>query len=314
MQLIEISALNDSGGGFLHRLFDGHPQLDVWPFELLLGNDSVSPDGFSPDWFRGRFRWPRLTGLSAENGATLFNQISDSELKHVLTDPDNARHRGFAVPVSLDAWRDRVAAAWLASHEHSQSRFVSIYVQAFFELARQDYEPAVAVLGHCPTIVLDAEQLWADFPTAKMLHVIRSPIAGFVDMCQRHKQLSPTDYAKKWSLINGMAATIAVKYPERIRLLTLDMLVSDRAATMVELCAWLGLNAPEILQTPTWSGIALDPQNMGPFGGVPSVRAGRDAQLIETMATSTAEPITRLTAGTRQLLAETSDGRAYYPD
>lgn len=314
MQLIEISAWNDSGGGFLHRLFDGHPQLDVWPFELLLGNDSIAVDGFSPDWFRGRFRWPRLTGLSAENGSSLFDQISDAELKHVLIDPDNARHRDFRVPVNLEAWRTKVAAAWARSDQHTQARFIVIYVQTFFELARHDWEPGVAVLGHCPTIVLDAEQVWKDFPTSRMLHVIRSPFAGYADMSQRHTQLSPADYAKKWSLINGMAAILAVKYPERIRLLTLDMLVSNCASTMAELCDWLGLSAPKILQTPTWCGNALDPQRMGPFGGVPSVRVGRDSQLLESMPTAIANPIARLTAGTRSFLSDITKGSISYPD
>ena len=314
MQLIEISAWNDSGGGFLHRLFDGHPQLDVWPFELLLGNDSIVPDGFSPDWFHGRFRWPRFTDLSAENGLSLFDQISDGELKHVLTDPDNARHHGFSVPVHLDVWREKVAAAWLQSDLHTQARFIGIYLQTFFELARHNWEPGVAVLGHCPAIVLDAEQVWYDFPTARMLHVIRSPFAGYADMSKRHKQLSPTDYAKKWSLINGTAATFAVKYPERIRLLTLDMLISDCASTMADLCDWLGLSAAEILQTPTWCGNALNPQKMGPFGGVPSVRVGRDAQLVESLSTTIAYPIARLTEGTRSFLAEITKGSIAYPD
>lgn len=314
MQLIEISAWNDSGGGFLHRLFDGHPQLQVWPFELLLGNDQVAPDGFSPDWFRGRFRWPRLTGLSSDNGAGLFDQISDGELKQMLREPDQARHRGFAVPVSLDAWRDEVVAQWQASGDRSQARFVEIYIQAFFKQSDENDPRSSAVLGHCPTIVLDAEQLWADFPSAKMLHVIRSPVAGFADMSQRHKQLSPDDYAKKWSLINGMAATFAVKYPERTRLVTLDMLVAERPATMAGLCDWLDLDAAAILQTPTWGGKPLDPENMGPFGGVPAVRAGRDAELIKAMAPATAERLARHTAGTRALLAETTAGRISYPD
>jgi len=33
-RLVLISAWNDSGGGFLHRLFDGHPECFVYPFEL----------------------------------------------------------------------------------------------------------------------------------------------------------------------------------------------------------------------------------------------------------------------------------------
>lgn len=303
MRLIEISAWNDSGGGFLHRLFDGHSQLDCWPFELLLGNDVFAPDAFSPQSIRGRFRWPRLQGLTPSNGAALFDQISDGELKPVLLDAQATRHHEFHIPVSLNAWREAVVAAWSTSSHHDQSTFLALYIESFLNL-RSPGRKSKPVLGHCPAIVLDAAEVWADFPDAQLLHVIRSPLAGYADMNARHPQLLPETYAAKWSLVNGLAATLATKYPALIKLVAFDGLVHRREQTMTDLCQWLRLTATREVYEPTWNGRPLDPARMAPFGGVPNIRAGRDAELSAQTQASVREAILRITAGARALLAE----------
>lgn len=303
MQLIEISAWNDSGGGFLHRLFDGHPELDCWPFELLLGNDAIAYDRFSPDWFRGRFRWPRLTGLLPDNGLGLFDQISDGELKPVLLDAHSARHGQYAVPVSLSQWRSNVAQAWEQADRHDQASFITLYLEQFLSL-RWPGRRAKPLLAHCPTIVLDANELWADLPSAKLIHVIRSPLAGYADMHRRHPMMTPENYALKWALINGLAATLAVKYPDRLRLVALDGLVHYRASTMAALCEWIGISPADTVLEPTWNGRAIDPSNMGPFGGVPHVKAGRDAELAGLTAPLVRQTLLDITLGARMLLSD----------
>lgn len=308
MKLIEISAWNDSGGGFLHRLFDGHPQLDVWPFELLLGSHTRAPDRLSPDWFRGRFRWPRLENLAEASAGALFDQISDAELKPVLQDPDGARHRAYPVDVSLPQWRALVEQGWALAPARRQVDFLQLYIESFFALEAPQRSPGLAVLGHCPTIVLDATEIWEDFPTAQLIHVVRSPLAGFADMSRRHPDLVPEDYAQKWMLINALGATLSAKYPERVKLVTIDQLVDDRRATLSQLCLWAGIDFDEIVLMPTWRGRPLDMTAMGPFGGVPSIRKGRDGELIRALEPAVAERISASTLGTRQLLKSLSDG------
>src|SRR5262249_14338059 len=122
MQLIQISAWNDSGGGFTHRLFDGHPGLRVWPFELLLGRDDHPVDRFDEEWFRGRFRWPRLgDAIDTKDANTLFDLISDAELKSVLTNPASAKHRDFPLQLRIDEWRDEVARRWAECRNRTQA-------------------------------------------------------------------------------------------------------------------------------------------------------------------------------------------------
>lgn len=308
MRLIEISAWNDSGGGFLHRLFDGHPQLDVWPFELLLGSHSRAPDGLSPDWFRGRFRWPRLDDLASAAAGALFDQISDAELKPVLEDPEAARHRGYAVGVSLPQWRTLVEQKWALANSRRQGDFLQLYIESFFALETPSRTQSRAVLGHCPTIILDAAEIWDDFPTAQLIHVVRSPLAGFADMSRRHPDLAPEDYSQKWMLINTLAATLSAKYPQRVKLVALRQLIEDRRATLSELCNWVGIDFDETLMVPTWRGRPLDITAMGPFGGVPSIREGRDDELVRELDPAVARRISDSTLGARQLLVRLSAG------
>jgi hypothetical protein len=298
MRLIQISAWNDSGGGLLHRLFDGHPGLNVWPFELLLGSDAGRWDAFTPDWFHGRYRWPRLEApLARGDGGAAFDAISDLELKSVLTDPARGKHAGFPVAVSLAEWRRDTVAQWQASGDKSQRSFLVAYLSAFLRLRGLDPD-ARPLLGHCPVAVLDAEELFADFPDARLLHVVRNPLSGFHAMRSRHPALEPRRYAEKWSLVNMAAALWLGKRPERLSIVALNALISDRRAAMERMCGWLGLPFDELALTPSWGGRSLPEGDLGPFGGVRTPTAAaeqtaaqaidakeRDALLLGTAAT-----------------------------
>ena len=301
MDLIQVSAWNDSGGGFTHRLFDGHPDLRVWPFELLLGRDDFPVDLFSETWFRGRFRWPRLQKeLAIGDADILFDAISDSELKAVLQFPETAKHSDFKLDVSLGEWRRLTAVRWDDRQDRTQGAFLESYINAFFEASGgDDMRP---VLGHCPIAILDAPEMWADFPKAKLIHVIRSPFGGFADMRRRHPSLDPTQYALKWSLINGTAAMCAGKYPNRVKLVTLLQLVEDTEAVMRRLSGWLGLPFHEALLTPTWRGRLLDQTRMGPFGGAPNIAAAARDEGAADLTSDERQIIWDITAGVMQLL------------
>ncbi|MCX5512644.1 hypothetical protein C3941_03890 [Kaistia algarum] len=303
MRLIEISAWNDSGGGFLHRLFDGHPGLDIWPFELLLGADGEAVDRLSPDWFHGRFRWPRLAHFLEQGRAeAAFDAISDRELKAVLTDPDRAKHRDYPVRVALDDWRRATAERWRAGADRSQAAFIEAYIETFLRLsgAPSGWRP---VLGHCPVIIIDAGRLFADFPDARILHVVRDPLAGFADMRRRHPGLDAASYARKWSLVNMAAALAFAKAPSQVEIATFSSLLAERRTTMERLCRFLDLSFDEALLRPSWRGVALDESDMGPFGGVPAIGLDRERQLAAALSEADRKPIETLTVGTAAVLA-----------
>ena len=308
MRLVMISAWNDSGGSFLNRLLDGHPGLNAWPYELLLGADDTPPDRFDERWFRGRYRWPRLKDVETASAALLFDAIADSELKDVLRRPTEAKHRAFTVDVSLDAWRSSVARSWDCSTERSQAHFLRTYIRTFFrELDGRSIEDGSLVIGHCPAVILDSAEIWADFPDAMILHVLRSPEAGYRDMKRRHQGLDPANYAMKWSLINQEAALLAAKYPKKVRLLSLQRLLESSEATLRALCGWLGIAFDAVILAPTWRDRHLDPAEMGPFGGISSISIRRDRQGGEGLAASELTTIEHQCAGARSLLRDLHD-------
>lgn len=302
LSLIQISAWNDSGGGFLHRLFDGHSQLNVWPFELLLGRDAVVPDRFDEGWFKGRFRWPRLGPLESTSAADVFAAVGDNELRAVLAKSPDSKHIGFGLEVDIANWQETFGSAWRATAVHDQASALRLYLHSLFQQLEPPGQAGRPVLGHCPVAILDAPEIWADFADARLIHVVRSPLAGFGDMQRRHPDLPAERYALKWSMVNGFAATLAGKYPDLVRLVAFADLLHDRAGTMRGLSDWLGLAYEPGLQVPTWRGRPIDPANMGPFGGVPVVDAGREASLVAGLQEVDRATLTMGTNGTRALL------------
>jgi hypothetical protein len=303
MRLIQISAWNDSGGGFVHRLLDGHPQMRSWPFEMLLGRDGQPVDRFGENWFRGRFRWPRLgSALETDDARTLFDLLSDVELKETLQSPATAKHAHFSLPVDIGQWREEAARRWLAGGSRSQADFLRAYIDAFFFLL-EGHEDTRPTLAHCPVAIMDAPETWADFPKTHFICVVRSPLSGFADMSQRHSGLEPGGFACKWSLVNGATALWAGKAPDRVKVVTLRQVLAERERCMGDLCAWLGIEFDPCVLAPTWRGRPLDENNMGPFGGVPSLSLEREADLAAALDPAKTATLVEGTAAVSALLS-----------
>ena len=74
-----ISAMYENGGNTTHRLLDGHPALQVYPFESQLGTRLV--DDALASLYPKKYRWPVFAlDASPEND---FRAIIDEELEQV---------------------------------------------------------------------------------------------------------------------------------------------------------------------------------------------------------------------------------------
>lgn len=298
-EYVFISAWNDSGGGYLHRLLDGHPALAVWPFEIQLGTGAGADEYDS--WFRPKYRWPRLVGdLAKADGAALFDSVIEDELKRVITDRGSARHHAFPVAVTLDAWRDRFVQLWTAS-SRTRADWVRAHIASFFDVWKERHSSGEeqAFLGHCPTLVLDADLLLGEMPDARIVHVHRSPFAGFADQRRRRPEIEPETFARKWTLVNGLAETFACKYPDRVRLVSFEALLADPAAEVSALCGWLDLKAPAGRPKPAWNGRPLSEDAMSPFGGVAVIGLEHERSCEADLSDREREIIDRLTMEVR---------------
>ena len=298
-RLVLISAWNDSGGGFLHRLFDGHPECFVYPFELQLGT-ALLHDGFE-SWFRPKYRWPILPeDLGAASPEQLFELFLDDEVKGCLRGRAASKFREFDLELSMEAWRTQFAAR-LGAAPRTPERVVAAYVGGLFAAwrNRRGSGRERIYLGHCPTIVLDADRLLVDCPEARLIHVVRRPTSGFVDMRRRVPDVEVASYCRKWSLINMLGFYFAEKYPARMTTVRFDRLIEERAAELSRLCAWLGLGYDAVLEVPTWNGEPL--ARLWPFGGVPVVSAAHERECEDSLSFEDRAVIDEETSAVRAL-------------
>jgi len=298
-RLVLISAWNDSGGGFLHRLFDGHPECFVYPFELQLGT-ALLHDGFE-SWFRPKYRWPILPeDLGAASPEQLFELFLDDEVKGYLRGRAASKFREFDLELSMEAWRTQFAAR-LGAAPRTPERVVAAYVGGLFAAwrNRRGSGRERIYLGHCPTIVLDADRLLVDCPGARLIHVVRRPTSGFVDMRRRVPDMEVASYSRKWSLINMLGFYFAEKYPARMTTVRFDRLIEERAAELGRLCAWLGLGYDAVLEVPTWNGEPL--ARLWPFGGVPVVSAAHERECEDSLSFEDRAVIDEETSAVRAL-------------
>ena len=298
-RLVLISAWNDSGGGFLHRLFDGHPECFVYPFELQLGT-ALLHDGFE-SWFRPKYRWPILPeDLGAASPEQLFELFVDDEVKGYLRGRAASKFREFDLELSMEAWRTQFAAR-LGAAPRTPERVIAAYVGGLFAAwrNRRGSGRERIYLGHCPTIVLDADRLLVDCPEARLIHVVRRPTSGFVDMRRRVPDVEVASYCRKWSLINMLGFYFAEKYPARMTTVRLDRLIEQQAAELGRLCAWLGLGYDAVLEGPTWNREPL--AHLWPFGGVPVVSAAHERECEDSLSFEDRAVIDEETSAVRAL-------------
>lgn len=270
VRLVLVSAWNDSGGAFLARLLDGHPQLRGWPFELQLGTAGYT-DAVSAA-IRDKYRWPRLD-VTADRTA-LFDAFLDDELKPVLRDLAPPQFAGYRPGVDLSAWRDEFVRMDLPGPP-SRRAIVAAYIDSYFRLSGEA-SAAEILVGHCPSIILDAAETIADFPDARFIHVVRDSVAGLGDFRRRHPAFDAGTFRDRWLLVNGAALTAAHRWPGAVLLLRYEALRDEREAQMRRILSHMDAAFDPVTLTPSWNGIPLLQDDLGPFGGVSSTTAMDD--------------------------------------
>lgn len=295
--LVLISAWNDSGGGFTHRLFDGHSDIFSWPFELQLGTELVH-DEYAP-LFHKKYRWPVFAEpLGAQTPESLFDAIIDDELKGNLKDRASSKFAGFDVQADRSAWKSDFSAR-LSKQPLSRETIIQTYIECFFAQwkNRKASGRERLYLGHCPVIVMDLQSILLDFPEMKMIHVVRSPYSGIADMRARRPEISAETYARKWALVNERAYQFEVQYPQHVKIVHFADLLENREATMKALCKWLGIGFEPCLLSPTWNSVPLS--HMGPFGGVREISPEHEKTCAASVSAKDKAIITELTAAVR---------------
>ncbi len=298
-KLILISAWNDSGGAFTHRLFDGHPALYAYPFEMQFGTEQLK-DGFS-DWFYAKYRWPSFSkSLTSQHAGEIFDAIIDQELKSTLLDLRTSKFRNFKVDVNFEQWRKSFEINFQSMPSTRRAVLIA-YINSFFEnwLNRAASGQERAFLGHCPVVNVDFDKIHQDFPEIRMLHIVRSPYSGYADMRFRRPEVCVEAYCQKWNLVNSMAVAFEKKYPDNIKCVPYLSLLTKREQTLVQLCQWLKIDFDPLLLEPTWNAKPI--LGLYPFGGVRIASVEHEYNYKDELKESELDAIKSSTEGIRGL-------------
>jgi len=266
-----ISAGFEHGGNVTHRHFDGHPGLNVYPFESQLGNRFFND--FLASVERVQYRYPEFReGLTAEEA---YEDMIDEEMKTVLRKRNGSKFRD--ADLQLDE-ADRIQAfkEYLNGKSISRKNIIAAFFTATFKAWRNYYNPnsdTSAYVGYSPAIGIDAGRIVKDFPDARIVHVVRNPFSAYRDTKRRPFPQPLERYLVTWNIYHSTAAMYASQYPENVIIVRYEDLVADKETFFRNLCPRLGIKFDESLLYPSWNGVELK-GDIAPWGTV--LRSNKD--------------------------------------
>jgi hypothetical protein len=263
MTLIMISAMYENGGNTTHRMFDGHPELLVYPFESQVGTGAASD--YLSSYVPIRYRWPEFPmDGSPENDYEMF---WDEELKTLLRVPSRSKFRDCGLEMDESA-RRRAFIEYLNERPRSRRTIVEAYFHSTFaawkNLKRSGSERAT--VGYNPVQVLDVDKFFMDFPEGHMVHTVRHPFAGYADTKKRPFPLSLDRYGWTWNLCQHKALIAEQRYVGRFHILRFEDMVSDPQQALGSILDRMGFDWSEACAAPTFNGMPL--ADIQPWGTI----------------------------------------------
>jgi len=254
-KLLMLGAMYENGGNTTHRFLDGHPQMFVYPFESQLGTRLVV-DPFA-SLFPVKYRWP-VFSLDATSGED-FAAIIDEETKVRARTPRVSKFRHMPFDFSDDE-RSEIFQRYVAEKPRSRAGNVEAFFRATFD-AWKDYkhtEREEFWVGYSPIVVVDAQKILTELPTAHFLHVVRNPWSAYADTKKRPVPLPLASYMLGWTVNQYFALLNRAKFPERMHIVRIEDVMQDPVETLGGICRKLGLEVTESLKVPSWNGNELD--------------------------------------------------------
>jgi hypothetical protein len=264
-RLLLLSAMYENGGNTTHRLLDGHPEMFVYPFESQLGTKLVHDPLAS--LFPVKYRWP-VFDLAATPAAD-YHAIIDEECKVRARTPHVSKFRHVSFELS-DEERKRIYVEMISRTGRSRSANVEAFFRSTFE-AWRDHRRSGAedvYVGYSPIVVVDAEKVLDELPSAHVAHVVRNPWSAYADTKKRPVPLSLAAYLLGWTVSQYHALLCRERYPDRFHLLRFEDVVAEPRETLGKLCERLGCETADTLTTPSFNGEPL--QEVYPWGTIRS--------------------------------------------
>ena len=269
-----ISAEMEMGGNTLHRHFDGHPNCFTYGFESQLGT-KFSRNLLCPQIHPVRYAYPEFPeGTTFDRALTL---MWDEECKAFLRNPARSKFRDCGLVMSETKRRemflhhcgDDDAVFGRCEFIFSRARVVEAYFRSFFDawenLNRSGKE--THYVGYNPGMVAETDKVFADFPSAHVIHVVRNPFSAYADYLKRpFPQQTLEEYLAAYNIGHHLAFNYERKYPHQFHIVRLESFLEDKRATLESILALIGLPWDEALSKPSFNGRELT--TLPPWGTV----------------------------------------------
>ncbi len=269
-----ISAEMEHFGNGLHRHFDGHPNCFTYGFESQLGT-KYSNNILCPAIHPVRYGYSAFPeGTSYERALTL---IWDEECKAYVRNPQRSKFKDCGLVMSEEKRRE--AFLRHCSYEpliengaklaFSRAQAVEAYFRSFFDtwenLNRSGKE--THYVGYNPGMVADTPKLFADFPNAHVIHVVRNPFSAYADYLKRpYGQQSLEEYLLAYNVGHMLAVNYSVKYKDRFHVIRMEDFLADKRGTLEPILTKIGIPWDDALLKPSFNGREL--VTLPPWGTV----------------------------------------------
>ncbi len=230
-----------SGTSLLRSLFDSHPQVVTYPEETR--------------FFRSYL--PLAQGKGLDEKLALADRMLTNvfDWNRVAPPPDQA---GF-----LDRDYSQISAAdvRLAMREQLRASYrhdgdlLAAAVLAYGQVSGQLSAESVCWVEKTPYNERFADQIFAWWPEARCVHVVRDPRDNFVSYQRKHAEWSPESFGLNWARSTQAGLEHRDVFgPHRYWLVRYEDLVRAPEETIQALCAFLGISDDESLRRPARGG------------------------------------------------------------
>ena len=252
-----ISQIQRSGGTLLNRLFDGHPQCHVHPFDLRIGHPRTT-DWPQLDLEADPRRWFEIlyesrSHKSVRRGlkrtpARPFDRVNFPicflpRLQHAIFEKSTTSKPVTHVRDVFDSYFTSYFNAWLDNH--------NLYTG-----------PKKVVTGFAPRLSMNLENLegfFTTYPEGTLISIVRDP-RGWYASASKHRRKALTHYRDPetalalWRESAEAAIEARRRFGERVVIITYEDLVQDTHTTMAWIADRLGIAMMPSLMVPTENG------------------------------------------------------------
>jgi len=263
MNLIFLTGHRKSGTTLLHKLFDGHPELCVYPVDISL--------------LYGYF--PAFTADLNRSEQLLLDRVR-TVVEKSFSDID-------ALKIEFDTQKftDRLISSLKGTDLRSKKNIIKTLLTVWQEVSGADVAQPVVVKETSQSIYFD--ELKDAFPTSLFINLIRDPRDNYAALkagvAKYYSQIGEGDYETLASLINRArmdflsAALNNMRSPAQFSILRFEDLVNDPEKQMRKLAKFCQISFCDSLLQPTMMdrSFAGNSHDGLKFNGISNANLGR---------------------------------------